>query len=88
MKKKGNKKMPPRQRGNHNLIPTGLSRGVDGVTESSHEKEPITPSLNLSVYTRREIGSETTDNLSEDNPVKNAYCASTHTYPCIYDLAR
>ena len=26
--------------------------------------------------TRREIGSETTDNLSEDNPVKNAYRAS------------
>ena len=28
--------------------------------------------------TRREIGSETTDNLSEDNPVKNAYRASAH----------
>ena len=27
----------------------------------------------FSLYTRREIGSETTDNLSEDNPVKNAY---------------
>ena len=37
--------------------------------------------------TRREIGSETTDNLSEDNPMKNAYCASAHvlilTHPYI-----
>ena len=28
--------------------------------------------------TRREIGSETTDNLSEDNPMMNAYRASAH----------
>ena len=28
--------------------------------------------------TRREIGSETTDNLSEDTPVKNAYLANAH----------
>ena len=28
---------------------------------------------------RREIGSETADNLSEDNPVKNANRASAHT---------
>ena len=38
--------------------------------------------------TRREIGSETTDNLSENNPVKNAYCASAHalilSYPSQY----
>ena len=38
--------------------------------------------------TRREIGSETTDNLSEDNPVKNAYRASAHalilTHPYIF----
>ena len=38
--------------------------------------------------TRREIGSETTDNLSEDNPVKNAYRASAHalilSYPYIF----
>ena len=37
--------------------------------------------------TRREIGSETTDNLSEDNPVKNAYRANAHalilTHPYI-----
>ena len=40
------------------------------------------------ITTRREIGSETTDNLSEDNPVKNAYRASTHalilTHPYIF----
>ena len=36
---------------------------------SSHEKES---------RSRCEIGSETTDNLSEDNPVKNAYRASAH----------
>ena len=38
--------------------------------------------------TRREIGSETTDNLSEDNPVKNVYRASAHalilTHPYIF----
>ena len=38
--------------------------------------------------TRREIGSETTDNLSEDNPMKNAYRASAHalilTHPYIF----
>ena len=42
--------------------------------------------------TRREIGSETMDNLSEDNPVKNAYRASAHVLiltlgPFNYSLA-
>ena len=42
--------------------------------------------------TRREIGSETTDNLSEDNPVKNAYRASAHalilTHPYIFVMLK
>ena len=41
----------------------------------------------LLVNTRRKIGSETTDNLSEDNPVKNVYIpcqrSRAHTYPSL-----
>ena len=43
--------------------------------------------LHIFQSTRREIRSETTDNLSEYNPVKNAYRASAHaahTYPSLH----
>ena len=35
--------------------------------------------------TRRGIGSETTDNLYEDNPVRNAYCSSAYPNYCLSD---
>ena len=101
MKKKGNKKIPtPRQEVIHNPIPTSFCKRCG--FESHWYIELIFPSFFPSYLssspsdlhtppffqsTRREIGSETTDNLSEDNPVKNAYRASVHalilTHPYI-----
>ena len=84
MKKKG---MPtPIHKVTHNPIPTSLSFFPSYLSSSPSDLH--TPPFFQS--TRREIGSKTTDNLSEDNQVKNAYCASAHTliltHPYIFVL--